>query len=341
VAFRAPWADAARGIAIILVVFHHICAGLENAHIAGDALVLLHKLLQIPMLPIFLFVSGIFAAKSLRSDRHDFLNNRVLVFVYLYLVWSMIDFSSRWIMSSYTNNVVGPERLLYILWMPLFGNWFIYALAIFFIVARATRGVPRFLKLVAGVVLYFAAFSVSSQGHTSLLHDLMKLYIFFAIGVDYREEAVAALRSLGSLGSMLLLAAYVASFLVLWRMDMSQHPAAQAVLTLSSTAAVLRLCMGFEQARLTEGLGWVGRRSLEIYLMNFLPAGATHIAARLFGVTEWPLTIALVGTVATVILCILARIVAERIGLGFLFRLPAAWHLRAGSPPAPASASPR
>ncbi|MEL7540907.1 MAG: acyltransferase family protein, partial [Pseudomonadota bacterium] len=75
---RLAHIDAAKGVSIFLVVYWH----------AVDDRLVFNEALWMLRMPLFFFVSGLFAAKALELDWRAFLSNKVGNILYLYVFWT-------------------------------------------------------------------------------------------------------------------------------------------------------------------------------------------------------------------------------------------------------------
>jgi len=145
---RVEWVDAAKGIAIVLVVQFHAYfiladAGLPTTfgRIAG---------LLVPFrMPLFFFTAGLFALGALRMPLTRLLKSRVIRLVWLYILWISI-----WVVASVVfpaefgaqenNSIISLASMMI---RPHSSLWFLYALAIYFIAGWLVLRIPTSLQL--------------------------------------------------------------------------------------------------------------------------------------------------------------------------------------------------
>lgn len=85
---RVQWVDAARGIAIILVVLHHSIQGALDADIASDNWSVVTEFVRTMRMPLFFACAGIFAGKWIRTKTWgEMLRSKVLLLMWVYLLW--------------------------------------------------------------------------------------------------------------------------------------------------------------------------------------------------------------------------------------------------------------
>src|SRR4029079_11419353 len=98
-------------------------------------------------------VSGMFASRLVtETTLSGFLRDKFANFLYLYALWETILFFSRGgVAHLWWGKEVDPGGLLRMFWDPIFNIWFLYALAITFLVAWLLRRVPMWIVLLASV----------------------------------------------------------------------------------------------------------------------------------------------------------------------------------------------
>jgi hypothetical protein len=140
---HVQWADAAKGVCIILVVAWHV--GLPVPGLWGT---LGEQFLPLRM-PLFFAISGLFAANAVHRPWRAVARGRIAGFLYLYALWLLIhtvvlastpDFP--------TDRATSALGLVAQLTITPSNLWYLYALALYCTLAKATRRLPtlhRFL----------------------------------------------------------------------------------------------------------------------------------------------------------------------------------------------------
>ena len=141
---RLAWADAAKGLCILLVVLHHSTVKHLPAVLpaelsaVGDAWLALTAALKPIRMPLFFLLSGLFAAGAVRRPWAQVLTARVLTPYWVYAVWLgviAVVFSLE--RTLVMNRTQGVGDLLGDLVFASTGVWFLYALAVYFVLAKA------------------------------------------------------------------------------------------------------------------------------------------------------------------------------------------------------------
>ncbi len=168
---RLEWADIAKGISIILLVFWH-----ANQF---------HPALGLLRMPLFFFVSGLFAYQVIaRPGTWDFLKNKIGGFIYIYVLWAFLLILLTHAAPNGFDTPVGDiKRWMQIFWNPPLTLWFIYALAISFVIARVLFRAPFWIVLAVSVAVYLYCGLTAGEGAPPLLQRIGLLFPFFWMGV--------------------------------------------------------------------------------------------------------------------------------------------------------------
>src|SRR5262245_6515687 len=92
---RVDWVDYAKGFCIVMVVMMHSTLGVEA--VAGregwlHAAVAFAKPFR---MPDFFLISGLFLARVIDRNWRDYLDRKVVHFVYFYVLWVTIQFAFK------------------------------------------------------------------------------------------------------------------------------------------------------------------------------------------------------------------------------------------------------
>ncbi|KQQ28275.1 acyltransferase family protein [Frondihabitans sp. Leaf304] len=187
---RVPWIDTGRGIAILLVTLYHSTSWLLSAGFHVQWWITVDETLASLRMPLFFTLSGLFAPKWIRASWSDLLRSKVLLFVWVFLIWETIGalFFQLGLVTQgkccgVRDTVVG---LLLSPIMPIYELWFIWALALFFIIARATRGVDVRLQIGVAAAAAFIAL-MGWDGINDGWEGVFKYYLFFISGIYLRS----------------------------------------------------------------------------------------------------------------------------------------------------------
>lgn len=183
---RYSWIDYLRGIAIILVVYHHVRIGIERIQIkVPEVIVEANMIFYSFRMPLFFLLSGIFINLAFaKKSFKELVSSKFEKLLYPYFIWVFIQVTLQIVLSEFTNSQRGFEDYTYIFYHPRYLDqfWYLPALfnvSMFFLLIRRRFDPPAWVHLVVGLVLYFSSPFILK---ISMLSDWMEFYIFFAIG---------------------------------------------------------------------------------------------------------------------------------------------------------------
>lgn len=329
---RLDWADVAKGACIVLVVLHHATTkqydALVPAHLTAVADAwngLTHALKPVRM-PLFFVLSGFFAASAAHRP-WPAVTRRIASPAYLYVVWLLLLAGfTTWERELPMNRVQDLDELVLDLVLASTGLWFLYALAVYFVLVRLTAGLPAGTVLAAATVLASVAslFPIEEANRVSVLLHL----VYFVLGArfpDLVRRAAAGTRA-GVLPALTVV--FVLASVLLAHAGL---PTSLDVVLLSVVGLPWGLLLAVRTSRsprTAEALSWVGRRTLPVYVLHIPVLGVVHHlglgpdigpdAVALPLATVYPLVVT--GVVVAGTLAVHAALV--RLGLGALFALP-------------------
>jgi uncharacterized membrane protein YcfT len=282
---RIAWADVAKGICILLVVLWHVIMKhyLQiDWHIGGRARglwgTLGEQLLPLRM-PLFFAVSGFFAVRAVQRPWSAVARTKVAKFYYLYALWLVVHTAVLALVPDFaTERADGPLKFLAQLTITPSNLWYLYALALYFVIAKVTRRVPPWVVL----GLAFALSATASAGLLDVPGDRGGVYqnlVFFLAGL-YGKGLIEDLAARASWRRLFLVGTpYVVLLAVIAIFD------AKTWFGLWPLVSVVAIVLGVTAAglvsrweRLTTALTSIGRRTLPIYVMHLPLLALTHAA---------------------------------------------------------------
>lgn len=342
---RLPWADAAKGVCIVLVVLHHLVTKHYDLVVpdgpTGTVWLAVTDGLKPIRMPLFFVVSGMFAAAAVHRPWRDVARRRLATPYYLYAVWLVVHavvFTYATVLPmnrTQTLAELGQDLLLASTQL-----WYLYALALYFVLAKLL------LHLDARAVLVVAA-AVSAT--TSLLpieaanrESVLQHFVFFLVGVlaPSLPRRIAELRGghvTGALAAGTLVATGAAVVLGL------PQSATTLLVSVAGVPLAIRLVVSASTRPWFAALaGALGRRTLPIYVMHVpLLSLLHHVVVPLPEVPGAAGAVLLVvypvaATAVITATCLLLHAILTRCGLGVLFRLP---EIPGGRPKVPVGAT--
>ncbi|MFD6897743.1 acyltransferase family protein [Rhodococcus sp. NPDC060086] len=199
---RLYWADAAKGISILLVVLLHAVAWSEYVVNVPEWLGATNDALAPLRMPLFFCISGIFAAKWMTEPWQDTYGNKLALLVWTFLIWQPIVFSYKLMSGHFLPNQPRSEiadhllRLAVTVVRPNGELWFLWALVLFIVTAKWLHRIPRLLQVasasVVSAVWYFCSDNYLTPDQLRAIGDgwdgALGLFVFFLAGLLYRDE---------------------------------------------------------------------------------------------------------------------------------------------------------
>lgn len=322
---RIDWIDAVKGLTIILVVVKHATYGTAAA--LDQVPYYFHILCEwaAPFrMPLFFLVAGLFAQKALRAPLRNFIDSKILHFVYFYLLWSTLQIGLKMALPHEGGWTVGYLDFLLIPLEPFGLMWFIYALAVFFAFMRFTRDVRPAIVMMFALALYFMNLNTGWTMPDEFAHR----FIFFAAGVYGAPYVFNAAQwaidnpKRATLTGLLLLVA-VAECVFTGKTDL--RPVELFTGFIGAAGTIMLIAVAASHG-LAKPLAYVGSRSLYVFLAFFLPMAITRTVMIKLGVTEGDL-ITLVTAIMAVSLPLIGYAVIKNTPLAFFFDRPDAFKL--------------
>ena len=323
---RIDWVDYAKGFCIIMVVMMHSTLGVEAA--AGRES-WMHSLVAFAKpfrMPDFFLISGLFLARVIDRNWRDYLDKKVVHFLYFYLLWVTIQFVFKapgFFAQSGISHVLQQYGLAYL--EPFGTLWFIYILPVFFV---ATKFLKRISPLAVFIVA--AAFEIAPI-HTGwiMIDEFAGRFVYFFAGYWLASSifgfAAAAQKHVPLALGGLALWALVNGYLVF--AGYADLPFVSLTLGIAGAAAVVATAALLARVNWLSLLRYAGENSIVVYLAFFLPMAATRVALLKTGVIPDLGTVALIVTAMGVIVPLAFHAAIRDTRLDFLFARPAAFRL--------------
>ncbi len=328
---RLPALDVARGLAIVLVVLHHAVLHLDAAHLLPAGWRSVNGELVLLRMPLFFLVSGLLAASAAGRSWGRLLRSRLVPLLWVFALWSLVRFAvfrvvtprfQPWEADSLVPLLLAPLR-------PTTGLWYLYALAAFTVAARAL-GRRAAWVLVPAALLSVATSEQVLRAPYYVWHQMGRCFVFFLLGWCLRAQLLRLLGTLRVLPAAGL-SAVGAGVLVAHGAGLLE------VVGAASAVSVVAVVCGLAFAVLLTALpgagalcaaaGWLGRRTLPVYLVHELVVGVGTSAVVALGVAAaWgrPWWLPPVWVVLAVLVSLGVRAVALRVGASWAYEAPAA-----------------
>jgi uncharacterized membrane protein YcfT len=189
------WLNAARGLAILLVISHHTIWFALAVGAADQRWVLADAVFNTFRMPMFFAVSGVLASSALHRSWSTLLRGRLMLLVWVYVVWTVIV---ELIEPSLPPGEASVPGIGKVAWRVLVGDsdaWYLYALVVFMLVAKFTLRVPTIVS-VGLLTLMSLVFGSDILKPDNLAWHSMGMYaVFFFAGSRLRGRVFALPRA--------------------------------------------------------------------------------------------------------------------------------------------------
>jgi uncharacterized membrane protein YcfT len=336
---RLNWVDTAKGMSIILVVMMYC---VFNVGQDAEGVGLFHHIIGFATpfrMPEFFLISGLFLDQVLARNWKAYADRRVVHYLYFYALWAVIHIVLKvGIMSA--DPLTAATYVLWAIVEPYGVLWFIYLLAAFSLAAKVFHDLraPRWLVLAFGAALQMAPIHTGSY----LVDQFAEYFVYFYAGYMFAPQIFRvvelAMRHLAVTLAALALYAAVNAALVFSpgyavlpghvQMGYAGLPGLHLVLALAGSLALCVVSALLARLPFMAWLGWLGERSIVIYLVFVLPMSFARIALGRLGVIEDVTLSGLIVMVVAIGASIALYLVVQWTGRGrFLFERPAWAHL--------------
>lgn len=330
--------DVARGIAIVAIVVGHVLRGLAAAEMVprtsptvlevDDALYAWH-------LTVFAVLVGVFLRPGVDRDGvGGYLRSRLPLFVYLYLVWTLVQALARFLTGRSGDTEEALDNVFTALLVADGPLWWLGFLVLVSVAGALARPwVSRRRAVVSSIVVL--AVTAAAWGWTGpwVFLEGIALTGFVWCGILLGRDRVSRLTT--APGAAWVAVAGIttgAALLALadpmppssWIGPRTVPAVALGVITSTvSCAAVLALSGVLARTALVRPLGFLGKRSLEIFLAHVVATTLTRLALSGLGVDEVWVHLVL-GSAAGILVPLVLWWVGRRAGFPWLFQLPPA-----------------
>jgi uncharacterized membrane protein YcfT len=325
---RMVWMDTLRGAAILLVVFDHALAALDQFGGGRPPFVTSVSEAFTPFrIPTLMFLSGLLVDRSLKKGVPQFVSGKLRAIAWPFLVWSVVLLAVQ--------DELTWADLGYSLWSAPNVLWYLWFLVVFYLSMVVVRTLPPLPVAVVALVL-----STVAPGFLRL-DRMMFLFAFFVIGYwadQHRGRWLPVVRQPTFLGC----AAVTGVGLAALSIDGVQvrYEFAYALWTLLAVGGLIGAATYLSTtAVLSRALSFVGRRSSVYYVTHWPVLQLTIGGLVALGVTnvvhQMSLAVLAVAGVGTA----LAHASRRSRAVDLLFQLPQRRPRPAGAPPRHGSAA--
>jgi uncharacterized membrane protein YcfT len=328
---RVNWVDYAKGICIVLVVAMHSTLGVEKA--AGQ-LSILHGFIDWAKpfrMPDFFMISGLFLASRINRPWRTYLDTKFIHFAYFYVLWMSIQFLFKGFDIYHAQGGFGLVREYLLGFVQPFGTlWFIYMLAVFFVVTKALHDVPPMLIFAIAAALEIAPIET---GYFAI-DEFASRYVYFFVGYWLAKDIFSFAQDVGRRSAF-----HIFTGLLVWgvcnfifvQSGLAEQPGLSLGLGLIGAGAVISAGVLLSKFKLAQALRYLGENSIVVYLAFFLFMAAARILVLRFAPNLNIAVAALISTGAGIAGPVLLGRVTRNTAFAFLFKRPL-WARLANAP---------
>jgi fucose 4-O-acetylase-like acetyltransferase len=315
---RSTMVDIVKGIAIILVAFGHTAEGLmHRGWWVGPRAVYSKAFIYSFHMPAFFFVSGLFVMDSLgKRGGRKFSIDKVRTILWPYLLFSVINVALNPLLGRFKSTPAPVHWNIFLLqFADGESSWFLFTLFFCFMLALLTATIPASLRFFLAVAL-----AMTPTFGPPLTNQVFHEFCFLAAGMwvgtkIYRLQRLHVLPAFLGFLSLVLLQSLATSRL-------QTNRCAYVTLGLTGTAAIFLLAKLLDGHNFGDGLAWIGRASLAIFLLASYPQGAAReVLSRIFNTHNLWLQLILPTSLA-VLLPAIIWYQQDRWRINWLFRWP-------------------
>jgi uncharacterized membrane protein YcfT len=270
---RVDWVDYAKGICIILVVMMHTVNGVE--HLFGQQ-GWMHHIVDFARpfrIPDFFLVAGLFLNRSIHGPLVDYLDRKVVHFIYFYVLWLTLQLPVLEFNAMVTHPGYFLKLWAYSFVEPTNSLWFVHMLAIFYVVTRLLRNLPVWIVLLGALVLQsLYQWGLIDTGW-ALIDRFANRYVYFFIGYAFAPQIFRFAQWAANapwIGAFGLLAWSVLNWVGV-RLELHESVLTSFIMGMAGATAVCVVSALLTRFRAADFLRYCGRHSIVIYLTYAFP----------------------------------------------------------------------
>lgn len=299
---RIEWIDIAKAIGIILVVYGHVILGVHDAGLWGNTLnyKLQHSFVYTTHMPLFFFLSGIFAVKWVTRLPQKAIWQKIRTLLIPYFICGFIQAGIMQIFSSSTNNGQGLINALQLPFLPYAQFWFLYDLFFIFIFYYIlVNGLKLPFKWIFSLAILL--FLVSPLLKYWELWRIFYHFIFFILGTKVLNSG----KMINSINPIISLIVFVLMNLLYFFIPLPFM--VKNLLSFFVALSGILLIISISRYLNSTIVMYIGQNSMVIYLMHLIFAAGTRICLLKIGIDNLTiqiilgLSIGLMGPIITLI----------------------------------------
>lgn len=318
---RVVWIDAAKGLAIALVVLGHVLGSILARHwlVADGPWRTVYDFIYLFHMPLFFMVSGLLLRDAALASPLNALVSRLGSIVWPYFLW---DVAIRWALLPFIGRfMLAPPQStspLDLLIRAVSGelSWFLWTLFLVQAIYIALCWAPPLLLLLVSMVLSFVL-QGAGLGSVQYLVDYLP---YLLVGVVVRPFW-AAMKLEGHAWQLLAALAVFGLMALVLGHGFTSYWAVRFACGIGGILATIVLVQCIRLPSLVGALSTLGMASLAIYVMHpYFQGAARTLLQAVLG--EWPPLHLPLQTLFAIAGPAMVWWLSERYGAGWLFRFP-------------------
>lgn len=270
---RVAWVDYAKGVCILLVVMFHTVNHYEEAVGATGWMRWIVDFSKPFRMPDFFLISGLFLSRTINANLLTYFDKKVVHFAYFYLLWLALTL----LVTDHDTLTANPVEFLKLygwnILQPTGVLWFAHMLAVFYVITRLVRRLPKWSILLVAAALQIAHQALWIDTPSFAINRLMDYYVFFFLGhaisglvFDVADRAKARPWTTVS-----VLAGWGVCNYLLTQQQMHHLPVYGLFMGLAGAIALVEVAALLSKWKSARLLRYCGQNSIVIYLTFFFP----------------------------------------------------------------------
>lgn len=276
-AVRLAWPDAARGLAIGLVVLYHATNWTWSTGYEVGVLREINETLRSLRMPLFFAISGMFAAKWMTVPWSRLARGKLLFFAWVFVLWEPISLVVRLLTGYY--QVADADwgtlahDLAWSLLIPRSELWFLWTLAAFFVIARVLRRVPVPVQLVVAAAVSGWALA-GWEPETIAWRGTAQFVVFFLAGLHLRPLLERFAERVTWLWAVVAVAGWLGVQVAVRELGLADDPGFYLLANAAGVPAGIAVSVlasripGARYVPRSLGLEWIGSRTLPVFVTH-------------------------------------------------------------------------
>lgn len=327
---RIGWVDIAKGITIVLVVFGHSLQGIVDSqnlsiHSNNSSIFFAKNMVYGFHMATFFLISGFFIG-FLQKPIKIFLVEKIRRIAIPYFIWSFILALCMQIASKYTNAGLGLSNFLTAIWTPFSEYWYLYVLFFIYLIYYVVDKLIKQYAQITMLIIAFILFGVQIVLPNVWIWRNLGEYLLFFVAGNYvysvlkRLEQRVTYRYLFVNIVFFLIVNYgLYQVLVVNKLWISTYYYLLTAIIGGSLVLVTAILVDrLRLYALVQGLKFLGKNSMQIYVMHLIPlAGIRILLLKIFDV-QWLWMIVPLITIIALVLCIIGIKICDLLKLNWI-----------------------